>query len=123
MTQCAKLLGLFQDRGIRRDRVLRRMADVRADFEDQRGNMIEEALGRKDLARVHRQQAEKTLEPAGRKRFVLELHPIRDDVAKISGEHETTEYRHRQGFWKSSAGGIDEDTKKSFFFVPSCLRG
>ena len=50
--------------------------------------MIEQTFRGKDVARVHRQQVEKTLEPACRQRAVLGSHPLGDEVSEIRDDHD-----------------------------------
>jgi len=50
--------------------------------------MIEQALSRKDLTGVHRDEIEQPLEPARGQRPMLALHARTNEVAEVRDDHE-----------------------------------
>ena len=64
-----------------------RMPQVRADLHDQCRHVIQQALGRKDLTGIDRQQIQETFEPARGQRPVLDAHAFRNDVAECGQNH------------------------------------
>ena len=82
-----KFARLLQDGGVGHDRLVFRRAEIVADLENQRGNVIEQALRRKDGARADWKQIQESLEPATRERAVFDAHPRRKEVAEIGDDH------------------------------------
>ena len=84
MAERTQFAGLFQDRRVRRDGFPLRPTQVAADLEYQGRHMIQQAVGRKNLARLHRQQVEQPLEPARGNPTMLAAHARGDEVTEVS---------------------------------------
>jgi hypothetical protein len=88
MAKPTQLLRLLDNGGIRRDRVLLGVLQIRADLEDQRRDMVQQAFGWKDIAGIHRQKMQQPLEPACGKSAMLRTHTLRNKAAEMRADHE-----------------------------------
>src|SRR5262245_63526527 len=79
MTKLSELLGLGDDRRIRRDRVVGGRAQVRGNVADERRNVIEQLSGRKDFVRRNDEQLVQARQPSCRERLTLGGDALRDD--------------------------------------------
>src|SRR5262245_41351580 len=108
VAQGGELAGLFENRGVRRDSVGARVAQVVADFDNEIGNVIEQAVGRKDASRVDRQHGEQTLEPSSGQRRVFGAHALSDCVDETCIDHLCA-----VGAWWRQKSSIADDSRRS----------
>lgn len=87
--QRAELARLLQDPRVGDNRIRFRMPEIRADLQDQVGDVVEQALCRKDISSVHRQQVHQALEPARGEHVMFRAHPLRNDVAELRRDHDS----------------------------------
>ena len=72
----AELARLVENRGVGGNRAILGVAQILADLDDQRRDVIEQALGREDVAGFDRQQIEQPLEPARGQRAMLDAASV-----------------------------------------------
>jgi hypothetical protein len=87
MAQAAELACLVHDLRVRRDRFLFGRFQILAEIDDQRRNVVEQAVARKDLVGLDRQQIVEPREPSRGERGVIGRHPFGDGVGKSGGDH------------------------------------
>jgi hypothetical protein len=84
----AQLPRFLQDRRIRGDRFIFGVSKVGTDFENQRRDVIQQTVGRKDVAGLDRQQIQQAGEPLRCQRPMLGSHPFGDEVPEVGADHE-----------------------------------
>jgi hypothetical protein len=87
VSQRSEFSRLLNDHRVGSDGFAFRLPQVLADLEDERGDVIQQAVRRKDVPRVDRKDVEEPLEPSRGQRAVLAPHAHGDGIAEIGRDH------------------------------------
>ena len=87
MAKRSKLARLIEDGRVRRDRRVFGLTQVGADFQDQRGDVVQQTLCWEHVAGFHWDQIHKPFEPPRGECAVFHAHALGDQISEVRDNH------------------------------------